>query len=102
MTAHPKKPKGTVMSNRLTRTLVTLSAAAAVAVPAVAQARGGSDDPANHVRHEHHQVVRDDRGADDAIRHTRRSDDAVRHARRGADDAKRHGRRGADDGPQHR
>src|SRR5690348_17014625 len=97
MTTHPKESKGqSVMKNRLTKTLITLSAAAAVAVPAVAQARGGSDDPANHVRHEHHQVVRDDRGADDAVGHRRGADDAVRHARR-SDDAVRHARRGSDD-----
>jgi len=40
--------------SRLTKTLVSLAAVGALSVPAVAQARHGFDDPAGHVRHEHH------------------------------------------------
>jgi hypothetical protein len=40
----------------LTKTLVSLAAVGALSVPAVAQARHGSDDPAGHVRQEHHAV----------------------------------------------
>ena len=36
---------------------VSLAAVAAVSVPAIAQARGGSDDPVNHVRREHHRIA---------------------------------------------
>ena len=43
------------MRSRMTRGLVALAAASALAVPAVAQAGHGSDDPAGHVRHEHHR-----------------------------------------------
>lgn len=43
------------MRSRMTRGLVALAAASALAVPAVAQATHGSDDPAGHVRHEHHR-----------------------------------------------
>jgi hypothetical protein len=41
------------MYSRLTKTLVSLAAVGALSVPAVAQARHGSDDPAGHVRQEH-------------------------------------------------
>jgi hypothetical protein len=34
---------------------VALAAVSALAVPAVAQASHGADDPAGHVRHEHHR-----------------------------------------------
>jgi hypothetical protein len=37
----------------LTKTLVALATVGALSVPAVAQARHGSDDPAGHVRQEH-------------------------------------------------
>jgi hypothetical protein len=39
--------------SRLTKMLVSLAAVGALSVPAVAQARHGSDDPAGHVRQEH-------------------------------------------------
>jgi hypothetical protein len=42
------------MHSRLTKTLVSLAAVGALSVPAVAQARHGSDDPAGHVRQQHH------------------------------------------------
>ena len=43
------------MRSRMTRAMVVLASVAALSVPAVAQARHGSDDPAGHVRHEHHR-----------------------------------------------
>lgn len=48
------------MNTRLTRALMALAATGAIAVPAVAQASGGSDDPPNHEQREHqveHQRV---------------------------------------------
>ncbi|MFL5859181.1 MAG: hypothetical protein ACJ780_00120 [Solirubrobacteraceae bacterium] len=42
------------MHSRLTKMLVSLLAVGALSVPAVAEARHGSDDPAGHVRQEHH------------------------------------------------
>jgi len=54
--------------SRFTKTLVALTAVGALAVPTVAQARHGSDDPATHVRHEHHGVRHD------AARHHDRPD----------------------------
>lgn len=71
------------MPSRYTKVLIALAATGAIAVPAVAQARQGSDDPVGHQRHEHHQVLRGDH-------------------RRGSDDGINHDRRGADDGPNHR
>ena len=90
------------MSPRYTRALAALVAAGAVAVPAVAQARGGSDDPPNHEQRahqvEHHQgrdrVENDRRGRHDRIDNDRRG----RHDRL---DNRRDGR-GGDDGPNHR
>lgn len=71
------------MSSRFTRVLVSIAAVAALSVPAVAQARHGSDDPASHVRREHHRVSH--------------------HLRQGWDDGVNHERRGGnDDGPNHR
>jgi hypothetical protein len=35
--------------------MVAIASVAALSVPAVAQASHGSDDPAGHVRHEHHR-----------------------------------------------
>jgi len=54
--------------SRLTKTLVSLAAVGALSVPAVAQARHGSDDPAGHVRQEHHA------GRHDAAQHRDRPD----------------------------
>jgi hypothetical protein len=74
------------MSSRFTKALISLGAVAAFAVPAAAQARHGSDDPARHVRREHHRLVTHARqGADDPVNHDRGD-------RRG----------GNDDGPNHR
>lgn len=75
------------MRNRTAKTLVALTAIATMAMPGVAQARHGADDPAGHVRHASH------------ARH--HSHHARHHARHGADDGARHARHGADDGPNH-
>jgi hypothetical protein len=63
--------------SKLTKILISLSVAGAVAVPGVAQAQRGADDPAGHVRQEHrhhHHARHEDRG----------------HARRGNDDGANH------------
>jgi Spy/CpxP family protein refolding chaperone len=81
------------MYSRYTKALTALALAGAVAVPAVAQARGGSDDPPNHQRHEHQ------------VRHHARHDrvDIDRLERRHAQvDNARRGGRSSDDGPNHR
>jgi hypothetical protein len=70
------------------KTLISLTTIAVLAVPGVAQARHGADDPAGHVRHASH-----------ATHHARHHHG--RHHHRGADDAVRHARGGADDGPNH-
>jgi hypothetical protein len=80
------------MSSRHTRALAALVAAGAVAVPAIAQARGGSDDPPNHEQREHQgerHRGRDRVGNDHRGRHDR------------FDNHRRDGR-GSDDGPNHR
>jgi hypothetical protein len=71
------------------KTLLSLTAIAVLAMPGIAQARHGADDPAGHVRHASH-----------ATHHARHHH--ARHHARGADDAVRHARGGADDGPNHR
>ena len=77
------------MRSRSTKFLLPLAAVAAMAVPAVAQARHGSDDPPNHIRREHRV----------AEHHRADRDDAARDRREARD---RRDRRGADDGPNHR
>jgi hypothetical protein len=42
------------MRNRTVKALLSLTAIAAFAMPGVAQARHGADDPAGHVRHASH------------------------------------------------
>ncbi|MDQ6607480.1 MAG: hypothetical protein M3Z06_13150 [Actinomycetota bacterium] len=81
------------MQSRYVKALISIAAVGAIAVPGIAQARHGSDDPVTHVRQEHHR-------ADHRLR--RGSDDLVRHARQGGDDLARHDRHGDDDGPNHR
>ena len=80
------------MNSRYTKALTTLAITGAIAVPAIAQARGGSDDAPNHgqrthqvAHHGRHDRLDNDRGE-------RRHDRAEN--RRG--DA-----RGSDDGPNH-
>jgi hypothetical protein len=64
------------MRSRITKALLSLSLIGVFAVPGVAQARHGADDPAGHVRHASH----------------------ARHHHHHA----HHARHGADDGPNHR
>jgi hypothetical protein len=78
------------MQSRYTRALTTFAVAGALAIPAVAQARGGSDDPPNHEQRTH-QVRHH-------VRHHRA--DNLRPERR--DDRGDRDRRGSDDGPNHR
>jgi hypothetical protein len=79
------------MHSRSAKTLLALAATAVLALPAVAQARQGADDPAGHVRHSatevhhHHHADRAGHGVADGAGH-------------GADDGPGHG---ADDGPAH-
>ena len=57
------------MRSRSTKFLLPLAAVAAMAVPAVAQARHGSDDPPNHIRREHNRFAEHHRAdRDDAAR----------------------------------
>lgn len=80
------------MQSRYTKALLSLAAAAALAVPASALARQGADDGARHVRQEHRDVAH----------HVRQEDRRVaNHLRRVSDDRGKDGR-GADDGPNHR
>jgi hypothetical protein len=65
------------MGSRSVKTLLAITATAVLAVPAIAQARQGADDPAGHVRH---------------------SATEVRHHHGNHADQARHG---ADDGPNH-
>jgi hypothetical protein len=69
------------MRSRTTKALLSLSLVAALALPGVAQARHGADDPAGHVRHSSH---------------------ARHHARHHAHQVRHHARHGADDGANHR
>ena len=81
------------MYSRYTKVLTALAVTGAIAVPAVAQARGGSDDPANHAQREHQ------------VNHHRRHDrvdNDRRELRHDRVDNDRRGGRGSDDGPNHR
>jgi hypothetical protein len=78
------------MQSRLVTAAVTLAAIGAVSVPAIAQARHGSDDPAGHVRREHRHIVTNDRHRDDRNRDRDRGDDHGRHDGRGSDDGPNH------------
>jgi hypothetical protein len=71
------------MRNRLAKTALATLTIAAVAVPGVAQARHGADDPVGHVRH--------------AAHHTTKAKHKAKHHRH----ARHHARHGADDGPNH-
>ena len=81
------------MHSRYTKVLTALAATVAIAVPAVAQAHGGSDDPPNHEQRQHQ--VRND------VRHARFDNDR-RERRHDRGDNDRRGGRGSDDGPNHR
>ena len=65
------------MRNRTTKALLSLSLVAVFALPGVAQAKNGADDPAGHVRHASH-----------ARHHAHHH--AHHHARHGADDGANH------------
>jgi len=73
------------MRNRLAKTVLTTMTIAAVAVPGVAQAKHGADDPVGHVRH--------------AVHHTAKAKAKAKHHRH---HRHHHARHGADDGPNHR
>jgi hypothetical protein len=89
--------------NRLSKTLLTATAAAALALPAGAQAKHGADDPAGHVRHAAHQTASTGTAAAHQTRHRHRGrHHHGRHHTRRADDGSVRGRgRGTDDGPNH-
>jgi hypothetical protein len=62
------------MRSRSTKTLLALTATAMLAIPALAQARQGADDPVGHVRHSttevhHHHGSATGHGADDGPGH---------------------------------
>jgi hypothetical protein len=116
------------MYSRYTKALTTLAITSAIAVPAIAQARGGSDDPPNHEqrmhqvhRHGRHDRLDNDRGerrhdradndrgerrhdrADNDRRERRhdRADNDRRERRHDRGDDRRGDARGSDDGPNH-
>jgi hypothetical protein len=68
------------------KTLIALTAVAALSLPAAALAKNGADDPAGHVRHASHSTTHH-------VRH---------HARHARHTGVHHARHGADDGPNHR
>ena len=70
------------MRNRTIKALLSLTAIAAFAMPGVAQARHGADDPVGHVRHASHHA-----------KHHKHHKHHAHHS------TARHG--GADDGPNH-
>ena len=95
------------MSNRSTRSLVTLAAAAVLAlgggVP-TAMARHGADDPAGHARHGADDPAGHDVGDDTGGKRAKAARRAKKHhrGRHAADDNGGRGRgRGHDDGPNH-
>ena len=81
------------MYSRYTKALTALAVIGGIAVPGVAQARGGSDDPPNHEQREH-QVLHHGRHARVANDRRARQHDRVDNDRRDG--------RGSDDGPNHR
>lgn len=93
------------MQSRYLKAVAVFAVTGAIAVPAVAQASGGSDDPPNHEQRQHQlrNHVRHDRFDNDRFErsHDRRDNDRRehRHARRHND---RRDGRGRDDGPNHR
>jgi Ni/Co efflux regulator RcnB len=76
--------------NRLAKIVLTAVAAAALALPAGAQARHGADDPAGHVRHASHHT-----SSSGAASHR------SRHRHRHGHHHSRHHARHNDDGPNH-
>lgn len=76
------------MRSRFTMILLSLAAAASLAVPGIALARQGNDDPVKHVRSEHRHRHLENHRRDN-------------HHRRGNDDGVRRVHGGGDDGPNH-
>lgn len=74
--------------NRLAKIVLTAVAAAALALPAGAQAKHGADDPAGHVRHASHRT------SASTVAHRSRHRHHSRHHHR-------HHARHNDDGPNH-
>jgi hypothetical protein len=79
------------MPNRARRITLSIAVVASLALPGVALASHGSDDPASHVSREHHRFDND--------RHRGRN--SIRHDRRDSDDSPLRARTGSDDGPNH-
>jgi hypothetical protein len=69
------------MRTRTTKALLSLGVVAALALPGVAQAKHGADDPAGHARHTSHARH---------VHHHARHHHARHHARHGADDGANH------------
>jgi hypothetical protein len=104
------------MYPRYTKALTALALTSAIAVPAIAQARGGSDDPPHHEQRQHqvrnqlrHGRVDKDRGErrdhvdNERVerRHDRPSNDRREHRHDRRDNDRRDGR-GSDDGSSDR
>jgi hypothetical protein len=87
------------MIPRSKKILLTTAGIAALAVPGVAQARHGADDPVGHVRHSGGDDVRTSSSSTHKARTRTRGTHRRRH---GADDGPNRLRHGADDGPNHR
>jgi Ni/Co efflux regulator RcnB len=87
------------MNPRSKKTLLTITAIAALAAPGVAQARHGADDPVGHVRHSGGDDVRSSSSSSSASTHQTRT--RTRSGRHGAHHTSSQRRHGADDGPNH-
>jgi Ni/Co efflux regulator RcnB len=87
------------------KTLLTITAIAALAAPGVAQARHGADDPVGHVRHSGGDDVRSSSSSSSSSASTHkqrtRTRTRTRSGRHGAHHTSSHRRHGADDGPNH-
>jgi Ni/Co efflux regulator RcnB len=79
------------MPTQARRIILSIAAVASLALPGVALASHGSDDPVSHVSREHHRSNSD--------RH--RGRDSIRRDRRDRDDTPLRARTGSDDGPNH-
>jgi hypothetical protein len=73
------------MRSSRTKVLLSIAAAAALAVPAGASARHGADDPPGHVRHGSHVT-----GGKHSVKHSSRTRDDDRGRGRGSDDGPNH------------
>jgi hypothetical protein len=90
------------MHSRSAKTLLVLTATAVLALPVVAQARQGADDPAGHLRHDateiHHHHHHHHANARHAAATARHGADDTPGDQRAADDHPA-GQPGADDAP---